>query len=95
MINYLMSDSTKPDSSSIAILGISAKTINELDAYGITLNSFTDDSMTFNWNQSIQQRMTERYKMFVKKKVGHQCRVSYIPESGVPELMILRRKYIT
>lgn len=94
-MNYLMSNANLPDSSPIVILGISAKTINELDAYGITLNSFTDDSMTFNWNPDIDHRSTERYKTFIKKKVGHQCRVSYIPETGVPELLVLRRKYIT
>lgn len=87
--------SSQPNSSPVALLGISQRTINEMDAHGITLESFTEDSMMFVWNVGGNARQSDFLKSVVKKKVGHQCRISYEPQTGIPQYLILRRKYIS
>lgn len=87
--------SSPPNSSPVALLGISERTINEMDVYGISLESFTEDSMIFAWNVGRNGRQSDILKDVIKKKVSHQCRISYEPQTGIPQYLILRRKYIS
>lgn len=84
--------SDRINSSPIAILGISEKTVNEFDVYGIRLEGFTDESMTFTIDENISDKSLDKLKAFVKSKVGYRCRLSYsIDEDGDKRLTLIRK----
>jgi hypothetical protein len=86
---------SNPNSSPVAILGVSEKTIDELDVTGVLLESFTEDSMTFTIHHSIPDNHIDRLKTIIKNRVGQQCRIMYSPSTGRPDYLILKRLYLT
>ena len=93
MRKLLSMSENRPNSSPIAILGISEKVINEFDSLGITLESFTSEAMIFNISDTLNSK---RAKALIKARTGRNCRISYLaadPEEDSLERVILQRKY--
>lgn len=84
-----------PSSDPRDILGISTKTIDELDRVGITIDSVTKDSMLFHWPAEMPIEKTTAIKKFVKKRIGRRCRISYVTDMDQPKpvFMVLQRIY--